>query len=82
MESLKFSCFYLKHFFQEKSTTNGYFHTGNLLSLVSNLFTAGVVTISTTLKWSFLLMLKNPEIQSVFVTDAVTLCAYGTEQKA
>ncbi|XP_030345306.1 cytochrome P450 2K6-like [Strigops habroptila] len=48
---------------EEKSTTNSYFHNGNLLSLVSNLFTAGVETISTTLKWSFLLMLKYPEIQ-------------------
>uniref|UniRef100_A0A669QML3 Uncharacterized protein n=1 Tax=Phasianus colchicus TaxID=9054 RepID=A0A669QML3_PHACC len=63
MESFKFSPFYLIHFFQEKSTTNGYFHNGNLLSLVSNLFTAGVETISTTLNWSFLLMLKYPEIQ-------------------
>ncbi|NWT34168.1 CP2K1 protein, partial [Cardinalis cardinalis] len=48
---------------EEKSTTNGYFHNGNLLSLVSNLFTAGVETISTTLNWGFLLMLKYPEIQ-------------------
>ncbi|KFQ72931.1 Cytochrome P450 2K1, partial [Phaethon lepturus] len=48
---------------EEKSTTNGYFHNGNLLNLVSNLFTAGVETISTTLNWSFLLMLKYPEIQ-------------------
>ncbi|XP_051470569.1 cytochrome P450 2K1-like isoform X1 [Apus apus] len=48
---------------EEKSSTNGHFHNGNLLSLVSNLFTAGVETISTTLNWSFLLMLKYPEIQ-------------------
>uniref|UniRef100_A0A8B9QY88 Cytochrome P450 n=1 Tax=Apteryx owenii TaxID=8824 RepID=A0A8B9QY88_APTOW len=60
----KISSFYLIHFiFQEKSTTKRYFHNGNLLSLVSNLFTAGVETISTTLNWSFLLMLKYPEIQ-------------------
>jgi len=64
MERFKFLPFYLIHFFQEKSITNGYFHNGNLLSLVSNLFTAGVETISTTLNWSFLLMLKYPEIQS------------------
>ncbi|NWU92895.1 CP2K1 protein, partial [Upupa epops] len=49
---------------EEKSSTNGYFHNGNLLSLVSNLFTAGVETITTTLNWSFLLMLKYPEVQS------------------
>ncbi|KAM9616706.1 cytochrome P450 2K1-like isoform 1-T1 [Morphnus guianensis] len=48
---------------EEKSTTNGYFHNGNLLSLISNLFTAGMETISTTLNWGFLLMLKYPEIQ-------------------
>ncbi|NXY60099.1 CP2K1 protein, partial [Callaeas wilsoni] len=48
---------------EEKSTTNGYFHNGNLISLVSNLFTAGVETSSTTLNWGFLLMLKYPEIQ-------------------
>ncbi|XP_032537401.1 cytochrome P450 2K6-like [Chiroxiphia lanceolata] len=48
---------------EEKSTTNAYFHNGNLLSLMSNLFTAGVETISTTLYWGFLLMLKYPEIQ-------------------
>ncbi|NWV12305.1 CP2K6 protein, partial [Ptilonorhynchus violaceus] len=48
---------------EEQSTTNGYFHNRNLLSLVSNLFTAGVETISTTLNWGFLLMLKYPEIQ-------------------
>ncbi|NXX42527.1 CP2K6 protein, partial [Tricholaema leucomelas] len=48
---------------EEKPTTNGHFHNGNLLSLVTNLFTAGVETITTTLNWGFLLMLKYPEIQ-------------------
>ncbi|XP_049675298.1 cytochrome P450 2K6-like [Accipiter gentilis] len=48
---------------EEKSTTNGYFHNDNLLSLIINLFTAGIETISTTLNWGFLLMLKYPEIQ-------------------
>ncbi|NXN93223.1 CP2K1 protein, partial [Rhinopomastus cyanomelas] len=48
---------------EEKSTTNQYFHNDNLLSLVSNLFIAGVETITTTLNWGFLLMLKYPTIQ-------------------
>lgn len=73
MESLKFSSLHLNNFFQEKSTTNGYFHNGNLLNLVSNLFTAGVETTATTLNWSFLLMLKYPEIQSKWSYDR---CCY------
>ncbi|NWI95394.1 CP2K6 protein, partial [Pitta sordida] len=48
---------------EEKSTTNGYFHNENLLSLVSNLFIAGVETTTSTLNWGFLLMQKYPEIQ-------------------
>uniref|UniRef100_A0A8B9NSP9 Cytochrome P450 n=1 Tax=Accipiter nisus TaxID=211598 RepID=A0A8B9NSP9_9AVES len=48
---------------EEKSTTNGYFHNDNLISLIINLFTAGIETISTTLNWGLLLMLKYPEIQ-------------------
>ncbi|PKU28178.1 cytochrome p450 2k1-like [Limosa lapponica baueri] len=58
---------------EEKSTTNGYFHNDNLQSLVSNLFTAGVETISTTLNWSFLLMLKYPEVQRRRICAGETL---------
>ncbi|NXG23182.1 CP2K1 protein, partial [Grallaria varia] len=48
---------------EEKSNTNGYFHNENLITLVSNLFTAGIETTSTTLYWGFLLMMKYPDIQ-------------------
>ncbi|XP_077668511.1 cytochrome P450 2K4-like isoform X3 [Eretmochelys imbricata] len=48
----------------EKSNTNGYFHNDNLISLVNNLFAAGMETTSTTLRWGLLLMMKYPQIQS------------------
>ncbi|KAM7173708.1 cytochrome P450 2K4-like [Macrochelys suwanniensis] len=49
---------------EEKSNTNGYFHNANLISLVNNLFAAGMETTSTTLRWGLLLMMKYPQIQS------------------
>ncbi|XP_063771240.1 cytochrome P450 2K1-like isoform X2 [Pseudophryne corroboree] len=40
-----------------------YYHNDNLVTLVSNLFAAGMETTSTTLRWGLLLMMKYPEIQ-------------------
>ncbi|XP_063771245.1 cytochrome P450 2K6-like isoform X2 [Pseudophryne corroboree] len=40
-----------------------YYHNGNLNALVSDLFTAGMETTTTTLRWGLLLMMKYPEIQ-------------------
>nr|XP_060641543.1 cytochrome P450 2K4-like isoform X1 [Anolis sagrei ordinatus] len=49
---------------EEKSNNvNGYFHNENLKTLVANLFTAGMDTTSTTLRWALLLMMKHPEVQ-------------------
>ncbi|KAM8954019.1 cytochrome P450 2K4-like isoform 2-T2 [Pelodytes ibericus] len=40
-----------------------YFHNLNLISLVRNLFAAGMETTSTTIRWGLLLMIKHMEIQ-------------------
>uniref|UniRef100_A0A670HV85 Uncharacterized protein n=1 Tax=Podarcis muralis TaxID=64176 RepID=A0A670HV85_PODMU len=49
---------------EKKNKTNAYFHNRNLIVIVANLFAAGMETISTTLRWGLLLMMKYPEIQS------------------
>ncbi|KAM9297602.1 cytochrome P450 2K4-like [Morus bassanus] len=48
---------------EENGKPNGYFHNENLTEVVRNLFTAGMETTSTTLRWGLLLMMKYPEIQ-------------------
>ncbi|XP_031758894.1 cytochrome P450 2K1-like isoform X2 [Xenopus tropicalis] len=48
---------------QEKNGNGPYFHDENLTTLVNNLFSAGMETTSSTLRWGLLLMMKYPEIQ-------------------
>ncbi|XP_068136125.1 cytochrome P450 2K4-like [Hyperolius riggenbachi] len=48
---------------EEAGTSHSYFHNGNLTRLVRNLFSAGMETTSTTLRWGLLLMMKYPHIQ-------------------
>ncbi|KAJ1149058.1 hypothetical protein NDU88_001877 [Pleurodeles waltl] len=48
---------------EEMSTPDTYFHNKNLLAVVRNLFSAGMETTSTTLRWGFLLMMKYPGVQ-------------------
>ncbi|XP_069092218.1 cytochrome P450 2K1-like isoform X2 [Pleurodeles waltl] len=47
----------------EKSNPDTYFHDKNLKCVVRNLFTAGMETTSTSLRWGMLLMMKYPDIQ-------------------
>ncbi|KAM3930520.1 cytochrome P450 2B11-like [Leptodactylus fuscus] len=46
-----------------KPESTKYFHNENLTVLVANLFSAGMETSSTSLRWGLLLMIKYPEIQ-------------------
>ncbi|XP_025004571.1 cytochrome P450 2AC1 isoform X2 [Gallus gallus] len=48
---------------QENEKANKFFDDENLTEVVRNLFTAGMDTTATTLRWGLLLMMKYPEIQ-------------------
>ncbi|XP_040204252.1 cytochrome P450 2K6-like isoform X1 [Rana temporaria] len=48
---------------EEAGNPHSYFHNENLTRLVRNLFSAGMETTSTTLRWGMLLMIKYPAIQ-------------------
>ncbi|XP_069584443.1 cytochrome P450 2K6-like [Ranitomeya imitator] len=48
---------------EEAGNPLSYFHNGNLTRVVRNLFSAGMETTSTTLRWGLLLMIKYQNIQ-------------------
>ncbi|XP_040204250.1 cytochrome P450 2K6-like [Rana temporaria] len=48
---------------EEAGNPHSYFHNENLTRLARNLFSAGMETTSTTLRWGLLLMMKFPAIQ-------------------
>ncbi|KAM9316087.1 cytochrome P450 2K1-like [Gastrophryne carolinensis] len=48
---------------EEAGDPNTYFHKENLKGLIRNLFSAGMETTSTTLRWAMLLMMTYPDIQ-------------------
>ncbi|XP_056419485.1 uncharacterized protein LOC130360954 [Hyla sarda] len=48
---------------EEKPSPDLYFNNENLTLLVTDLFSAGMETTTTTLRWGLLLMMKYPEIQ-------------------
>ncbi|XP_068135083.1 cytochrome P450 2K1-like [Hyperolius riggenbachi] len=54
---------------KEEKTIPTYFHDENLTVLLSNLFSAGTETTSTTLRWGLLLMMKYPDIQKGVQTE-------------
>ncbi|XP_063298157.1 cytochrome P450 2K1-like [Pelobates fuscus] len=48
---------------EEENNPKTYYHNVNLMSLIRNLFAAGMDTTAMTLRWGLLLMLKHPDIQ-------------------
>ncbi|KAM9323976.1 cytochrome P450 2G1-like [Gastrophryne carolinensis] len=54
-------CFLIKH---QKEKNNPSFNTNNMIMSILSLFFAGTETISTTLRHSFLIFMKYPEIQA------------------
>ncbi|KAL8173104.1 UNVERIFIED_CONTAM: hypothetical protein K2H54_040111 [Gekko kuhli] len=49
---------------KNRNQTNEFFHNENLKAVVTDLFSAGMETTSTTLRWALLLMIKYPEVQN------------------
>uniref|UniRef100_A0A8C5M3X4 Cytochrome P450 n=1 Tax=Leptobrachium leishanense TaxID=445787 RepID=A0A8C5M3X4_9ANUR len=65
---------------EEKPGPGRFFHDENLVNLVSNLFSAGMETTSTTLRWGILLMMKYPEIQKKVQNEIDTVIGSSQPQ--
>ncbi|KAM8952506.1 cytochrome P450 2K4-like [Pelodytes ibericus] len=63
---------------EEANNPRTYFHNQNLLSVVRNLFAAGMETTSTTIRWGLLLMVKYTEIQEK-VQDEISRVIGGAQ---
>ncbi|XP_070616814.1 cytochrome P450 2K6-like [Erythrolamprus reginae] len=62
---------------QQKIQNNGYFHHKNLVESGTNLFLAGIETISSTLFWAFTLMMKYPLIQKKIQEEITNVIGYA-----
>ncbi|XP_073442610.1 cytochrome P450 2K1-like isoform X1 [Dendrobates tinctorius] len=65
---------------QEKPNPDLYFHDKNLTAVVSDLFSAGMETTSTTMRWALLLMMKYPEIQDKIQSEIEKVIGSGEPQ--
>ncbi|XP_069584333.1 cytochrome P450 2K6-like [Ranitomeya imitator] len=65
---------------QEKPNPELYFHDENLTAVVSDLFSAGMETTSTTMRWALLLMIKYPEIQEKVQSEIEKVIGSGEPQ--
>ncbi|KAM3856363.1 cytochrome P450 2K1-like [Vipera latastei] len=62
---------------ERKIQNNGYFNHKNLEESMTNLFIAGVETISSTLFWAFTLMMKYPLIQKKVQEEITKVVGYA-----
>ncbi|XP_039182273.1 cytochrome P450 2K6-like [Crotalus tigris] len=62
---------------ERKIRNNGYFNHKNLEESVTNLFIAGVETVSTTLFWALTLMMKYPLIQKKVQDEIINVVGYA-----
>ncbi|XP_077148306.1 cytochrome P450 2C5-like [Ranitomeya variabilis] len=65
---------------QEKPNPELYFHDENLTAVVSDLFSAGMETTSTTMRWALLIMIKYPEIQEKVQSEIEKVIGSGEPQ--
>ncbi|XP_072263503.1 cytochrome P450 2K1-like [Pyxicephalus adspersus] len=65
---------------EEKPNREIYFNDTNLTVLVTDLFSAGMETTSTTLRWGLLLMMKYPEIQKKVQKEIEKVIGSGEPQ--
>ncbi|KAG8579993.1 hypothetical protein GDO81_007067 [Engystomops pustulosus] len=65
---------------EEKSESKLYYHDNNLSMLVLDLFSAGMETTSTTLRWGLLLMMKYPDIQKKVQNEIENVIGFAQPQ--
>ncbi|CAJ0951578.1 unnamed protein product [Ranitomeya imitator] len=65
---------------EEKPNPKLYFTNDNLTMLVTDLFSAGMETTSTTLRWGLLLMMKYPEIQKKVQSEIEKVIGFAEPQ--
>ncbi|KAM4042261.1 cytochrome P450 2K1-like isoform 2-T2 [Anomaloglossus baeobatrachus] len=67
---------------EERPNPDLYFHDENLTAVVSDMFAAGMETVSATMRWALLIMMKYPEIQENVQKEIEKVIGSGEPQMA